>query len=184
MSGPVLTTAVLIYPSEQSEVNGVSGLQLWKLKLSLHHLRVVSQLISGGAGFRRNPFWLEARLTEIVLHVAYLPHHSPKRTLPRATSEGPAKFRNCRHLCLWLFAAIGEIDHCSPQSLMLFYTCVFQMAKRLIVLKKIQGVSLVVHWLRILLPMQDTDSIPGQGTKIPHAVEQLSPCTLEPMLHN
>ena len=60
------------------------------------------------------------------------------------------------------------------------------MAKRLIVLKKkkIQGVSLVVHWLRILLPMQDADSIPGQGTKIPHAVEQLSPCTLEPMLHN
>ena len=46
MSGPVLTTAVLIYPSEQSEVNGVSGLQLWKLKLALHHLRVVSQLIA------------------------------------------------------------------------------------------------------------------------------------------
>ena len=104
--------------------------------LLLHHLRVVSQLISGGAGFRRNPFWLEARLKEIVLHVADLPHHSPKRALPRATSEGPAKFRNCRHLCLWLFAAIGEIDHCSPQSLMLFYTCVFQMAKRLIVFKK------------------------------------------------
>ena len=30
----------------------------------------------------------------------------------------------------------------------------------------------------------DTCSIPGQGTKIPHAAEQLSPCALEPMHHN
>ena len=68
---------------------------------------------------------------------------------------------------------------------MLFYTCVFQMAKRLVVFKKkIPGASLVVHWLRILLPMQEAGSIPGQGTKIPRAVEQLSPCTLEPVLHN
>ena len=31
---------------------------------------------------------------------------------------------------------------------------------------------------------EDLGSIPGQGTKIPHASGQLSPCTLEPALHN
>ena len=30
----------------------------------------------------------------------------------------------------------------------------------------------------------DVSSIPGQGTKIPHAVGQLSPCTLEPACHD
>ena len=32
----------------------------------------------------------------------------------------------------------------------------------------------------------DTGSIPGQGTKIPHAAKQLSPCaiTAEPACHN
>ena len=34
--------------------------------------------------------------------------------------------------------------------------------------------SLVVQGLRIHLPMQGAGSIPGQGTKIPHAVGQLS----------
>ena len=32
----------------------------------------------------------------------------------------------------------------------------------------------MVQWLRIHLPMWDVGSIPGQGTKIPHAAEQLS----------
>ena len=30
----------------------------------------------------------------------------------------------------------------------------------------------------------DASSIPGQRTKIPHVMEQLSPCTLEPACHN
>ena len=43
--------------------------------------------------------------------------------------------------------------------------------------------SLVVHWLRISLPMQGTGFEPCSG-KIPHAAEQLSPCatTTEPVL--
>ena len=42
--------------------------------------------------------------------------------------------------------------------------------------------SLVVHWLRIHLPVQGL--IPGPGTKIPHTMEQLSPCAMatEPAL--
>ena len=40
------------------------------------------------------------------------------------------------------------------------------------------GGSLVIQGLRICLSMQgDADLIPGQGTKIPHAAEQLSPHT-------
>ena len=35
------------------------------------------------------------------------------------------------------------------------------------------GISLVVQWLRIHLPMQGTQVRSG---KIPHAAEQLSPC--------
>ena len=36
--------------------------------------------------------------------------------------------------------------------------------------------SLVVQWLRIYLLMQgDVGLIPGQGTKIPHALETMSP---------
>ena len=38
----------------------------------------------------------------------------------------------------------------------------------------VQGTSLVVQWLRIRLPAQGTHWIPGQGTKIPHAIGQLS----------
>ena len=35
--------------------------------------------------------------------------------------------------------------------------------------------SLVIQWLRICLPVQrNSGSIPGQGTRIPHAIEQLS----------
>ena len=30
----------------------------------------------------------------------------------------------------------------------------------------------------------DAGSIPGWGTKIPHAIRQLSPCALEPVNHN
>ena len=30
----------------------------------------------------------------------------------------------------------------------------------------------------------DVGSIPGRGTKIPHAVGQLNPCALEPTCHN
>ena len=36
------------------------------------------------------------------------------------------------------------------------------------------GTSLVVQWLRIHLAMRRRGWIPGQGTKIRHAVEQLS----------
>ena len=39
--------------------------------------------------------------------------------------------------------------------------------------------SLVVQWLRIHLVMQGTVSIPGRGTKIPHASGQLSLHALE-----
>ena len=41
---------------------------------------------------------------------------------------------------------------------------------------------LVVQWLRIHLLMQGTVSIPGRGTKIPHASGQLSLHALEPEL--
>ena len=38
-----------------------------------------------------------------------------------------------------------------------------------------KGTSLVMHWLRLCAPSAgDVDLIPGQGTKIPHAVGQLS----------
>ena len=41
-------------------------------------------------------------------------------------------------------------------------------------LKHSWGTSMVVQWLRIRLPMQAMGgSIPGQGTKIPHAKGQL-----------
>ena len=45
--------------------------------------------------------------------------------------------------------------------------------------KEATETSLVVQWLRICLPMQ---VIPGPGNKIPHAMEQLSPCALTPEL--
>ena len=52
------------------------------------------------------------------------------------------------------------------------------------------GTSLVVQWLRICLPMQGHGFDPWAG-KIPHAAEQLNPCTtttepvhLEPVLRN
>ena len=38
------------------------------------------------------------------------------------------------------------------------------------------GASLVAQWLRIHLPTQGT-RVRALGRKIPHAVEQLSPCT-------
>ena len=43
----------------------------------------------------------------------------------------------------------------------------------------ISGTFLVVQWLGICLamPCNDTGSIPGWGTKIPHAMQQLSPHT-------
>ena len=50
--------------------------------------------------------------------------------------------------------------------------------------KKWAGTSLVVQWLRIHLAMKGRDmgSIPGQGTKISYASEQLNPpaATAEP----
>jgi len=39
-----------------------------------------------------------------------------------------------------------------------------------------KGTYLVVQWLRIH-HATDVGSIPGQGNKVPHAVEQLSPST-------
>ena len=42
-------------------------------------------------------------------------------------------------------------------------------------LKKIFETSLVVQWIRIHLPMKEHRLDPWSG-KIPHAVEQLSPC--------
>ena len=47
------------------------------------------------------------------------------------------------------------------------------------------GASLVVQWLRILLPMQGTQVQAWSG-KISHAAEQLSPCatTTEPALQS
>ena len=48
------------------------------------------------------------------------------------------------------------------------------MSKVLIQNIKLPGTSLVVQQLRIRLAMQRQSSIPGQGTKIPQASEQLS----------
>ena len=50
-------------------------------------------------------------------------------------------------------------------------------------MKKKLRASLVAQWLRIRLPMQGTWFDPWSG-KIPHAMEQLSPCatTTEPVL--
>ena len=50
-----------------------------------------------------------------------------------------------------------------------------------------RGTSLVVQWLKICLVIQgDMGSIPGWGTKIPHATEQLNlqAVTIELMSHN
>ena len=39
------------------------------------------------------------------------------------------------------------------------------------------GTSLVIHWLGVCLPVAgDMGSIPGWGSKSPHAMGQLSPC--------
>ena len=49
------------------------------------------------------------------------------------------------------------------------------------------GTSLVVQWLRICIAnAKDTGSIPGQGTRIPHAMGQLSSSATatEPTRHN
>ena len=59
--------------------------------------------------------------------------------------------------------------------------------KSIVTVKKgAAGTSLGVQWLRIGLAMQDMGLIPGQGTKIPRAVEQLSlrATTAEPGGHN
>ena len=40
-----------------------------------------------------------------------------------------------------------------------------------------RGTCMVVQWWRICLPMQEVWVWSGQGTKIPHALEQLSPFT-------
>ena len=52
-----------------------------------------------------------------------------------------------------------------------------QMNMTLNLKKKKSGPSLVVRWLRICLAIQGTQVplVPGWGTKIPHALEQLSP---------
>jgi len=43
-------------------------------------------------------------------------------------------------------------------------------------ISQFQMTSLVLQWLRICLAMQgDTGFIPGGGTQIPHATEQISP---------
>ena len=53
------------------------------------------------------------------------------------------------------------------------------------IVKFVWEASLVAQWLRILLPMQGTQ-VRALSWTIPHAVEQLSPCTTttEPMCHN
>ena len=46
------------------------------------------------------------------------------------------------------------------------------------------GTSPVVQWLRLHLAMQGTEVwTSGRGTKIPHAMEQLSPQLQQPSLH-
>ena len=52
-------------------------------------------------------------------------------------------------------------------------------------LKSIWGTSLVAQWLRIRLPMQRTQ-VRSLVQKIPHAMEQLSPCatTTKPALYS
>ena len=51
--------------------------------------------------------------------------------------------------------------------------------------REIYWASLVAQWLRIFLPMQGHGFKPW-SEKIPHAVEQLSPCTTttEPVLYS
>ena len=55
-------------------------------------------------------------------------------------------------------------------------------------LKKLRsGTSLMIQWLKIFLAMQEDMGLsPDQGTKIPHASEQVSPyaVTTEPSYHN
>ena len=53
----------------------------------------------------------------------------------------------------------------------IFFFCLIIKKK-----KMFTGTSLVVQWLRIWLTKAgEADSIPGWGTKIPHAREQLNP---------
>ena len=47
---------------------------------------------------------------------------------------------------------------------------------------KLSWTSLVIQWLRIYLPMQETGFDPWSG-KIPHALEQLSLCTTTAEAH-
>ena len=48
-----------------------------------------------------------------------------------------------------------------------------------------KGTSLVMHWLRPCAPnAENVGLIPGQGTKIPHAVQQLTLQVLKPGCHN
>ena len=51
----------------------------------------------------------------------------------------------------------------------------FGLRKISIIQMKLTGTSLVVQWLRIHLATEGVGSIPGQRTKIPHALGQLSP---------
>lgn len=68
------------------------------------------------------------------------PRHSTKSTWPESlrTVLPNAGIAGTLASLPWLLAAIGGIDHYFPQSLMLFYTTVFQTlhAKGLVVFKK------------------------------------------------
>ena len=69
-----------------------------------------------------------------------------------------------------------------------FTGCLFLMKTQNYTRKEVKkllwGTSLVVQWLRIHLPMQGTWVRALGSGKIPHVVEQLSPCatTTEPAL--
>ena len=61
------------------------------------------------------------------------------------------------------------------------------MLKISLIIDRYLRTSLVVQWLKICLAMQgNSGSTPGQGTKIPHAMQQLSlhTTTKESVHHN
>ena len=60
---------------------------------------------------------------------------------------------------------------------------IFILLQRLLSRVWLYGTSLVVQWLRIHLPMQETSFNPW-SRKIPHAMEQLSPHALGPVSCN
>ena len=71
--------------------------------------------------------------------------------------------------------SIPDTMHSATSALLPFSICLVDDVSAKALNHK-SGTTLVVQWLRLHAPNAgDTGSIPGWGTKIPHAAEQLGP---------